>query len=319
MYIYKACLYKLSHVFPYRTTVRSTIERFEETGNIIDRERAGRPRILNRDHYIKIDNFMDSDNELKTPRLKEMLLSEFPGLEASERTIARARQELGWVHQSARYCQLIRDANKQIRLEWAQRMIASKETFDNVIFSDESSFQVEYHARKAYRRIGEPRILRQKPKHPAKVHVWAGISKRGATQIVLFKANLTATRYTSILDAALVPFVQSSFAGSSYRFFQDNDPKHTSRWAQWYFKEKDINWWPTPPESPDANPIELLWGSMKEAIRNHYKPRTLEQLEEAIKDYWCTRVTPVVCTNYIDHLQRVLPAIVAANGQATGF
>ena len=110
-----------------------------------------------------------------------------------------------------------------------------------------------------------------------------------------------------------MPFVCST----CHRLYQDNDPKHTSRWAQWHFKEKGINWWPTPAESPDINPIELVWGSMKEAVRNH-KPRTLQQLQDAIKHYWGTRMTPEVCSNYISHIHRVLPVVVAVKGQATG-
>ena len=47
-------------------------------------------------------------------------------------------------------------------------MIDEEEKFDNVIFTDESTFQVDYNVWRAYQRIGEPRILRQRPKHPAK-------------------------------------------------------------------------------------------------------------------------------------------------------
>lgn len=273
---------------------------------------------MERDHYIAIDMIMDEDNEMTTPRLKEQLLERFPSLDASERTIARARMELGWVHQTAKYCQMVRDVNKVARLEWAKQMIEDGEQFDDVIFTDESTFQVEYHARRAYRRIGEPRILRQKPKHPAKIHVWCGISKRGATKIVLFKSNMTATRYTQILDAALVPFINSVFP-AGHRLYQDNDPKHTSRWAQWYFSEKEINWWPTPPESPDINPIELVWGSMKEAVRNQYKPKTLDDLKTSIMHYWETKLTPENCQKYIEHVQTVLPRVVEVNGAATGM
>ena len=82
-------------------------------------------------------------------------------------------------------------------------MITENEQFDDIVFTKESMFQVEYHARRAYKRLGEPR-LRPKPKHPAKVHVWGGISKRGAIKIVLFHSNMTATRYTTILDGGLV-------------------------------------------------------------------------------------------------------------------
>ena len=82
---------------------------------------------------------MDTDNELTTPKLKELLLQNYPDLKASERTIARARQELGWVHQTAKYCQMVREANKDIRLEWAQKMISNNEQFDDVIFTNEST------------------------------------------------------------------------------------------------------------------------------------------------------------------------------------
>ena len=116
-------------------------------------------------------------------------------------------------------------------MEWSKKMIADKEEFDDVIFTDESTFQVEHYHRRAYRWLGEPRQLRPRLKHPAKIHVRGEISKRDATGIVLFHSNMTATRYITILDNALVPFIRNMYP-DSHRPFQDNDPKHTIRWAQ---------------------------------------------------------------------------------------
>ena len=81
--------------------------------------------------------------------------------------------------QTTKYCQAIRDANKMIRLEWVRKMLATKENFDDVIFTDESTFEEEYHSTKCYRRIGQPRIVKSRPKHPVKIHAWGGISKIG--------------------------------------------------------------------------------------------------------------------------------------------
>lgn len=78
-----------------QTNGDKTIERYLASGNIIDRERCGRPKLLGRDHFIVIDNCIDKNDELTTPRLKEMLLERFPDLIASKRTVARARMELG--------------------------------------------------------------------------------------------------------------------------------------------------------------------------------------------------------------------------------
>ena len=61
--------------------------------------------------------------------------------------------------------------------------------------------------------------------------------------------------YIQILGECLVPFLESVYP-NGHRFMQDNDPKHTSIRASTFFANHNINWWKTPPEIPDANPIE---------------------------------------------------------------
>jgi hypothetical protein len=53
--------------------------------------------------------------------------------------------------------------------------------------------------------------------------------------------------------------------GLSFVYKQDNDPKHTSRLCKGYLtKDSDevlhqMSW---PPQSPDRNPIEMVWDEM---------------------------------------------------------
>ena len=93
-----------------------------------------------------------------------------------------------------------------------------------------------------------------------------------------------------ILEAALIPLIEEHYP-EQHRFQQDNNPKHTSRWAQNNFEEKNINWWRTPPSSPGLNPIENVWGSMKNYLRTHAKPKNTEEFRAAIKEFWKT-LTP---------------------------
>ena len=72
--------------------------------------------------------------------------------------------------------------------------------------------------------------------------------------------------FTEILERTLVPFIESNFP-DSHRFMQDNDPKHTSIYAKDYLVNNGINWWKTPAESPDLNPIENLLHELKEFSR----------------------------------------------------
>ena len=99
---------------------------------------------------------------------------------------------------------------------------------------------------------------------------------------------------------------------------QDNDPKHTSATARRFFSEEEINWWKTPPESPDANPIENLWHELKEYIRREIKPSTKVELIAGIEKSWDT-VSVEKCNKYINHLRKVLPRIIHLDGAATGY
>ena len=82
----------------------------------------------------------------------------------------------------------------------------------------------------------------------------------------------------------LVPFLEEHFP-HGHRFQQDNDLKHTSRWAQDYYENRDINWWRTPPSSPDLNPIENVWGSKKEYLHRETKPKNEEELKAGMKGF----------------------------------
>ena len=154
-------------------------------------------------------------------------------------------------------------------------------------------------------------------KHPVKVHVWAGISLRGRTAICIFEGVMNAELYVQILDQTLLPFLRELYPGG-HRFMADNDPKHTSNLAKAFLESANVNWWKTPPESPDCNPIENLWHELKEFCRREVKPTTKQELVQGIQQFWET-VDVQKCTRYIRHLRKVLPRIIELNGDATGY
>ena len=98
----------------------------------------------------------------------------------------------------------------------------------------------------------------------------------------------------------------------------DNDPKHNSIAARDFLVDNRINWWRTPAESPDINPIENLWHELKEYIRREVKRIRQEELVNGIKDFWET-VDLVKCSKYIKHLRKVIPKIIELKGAATGY
>ena len=78
-------------------------------------------------------------------------------------------------------------------------------------------------------------------------------------------------------------------------------------------EENGIDWWRTPPESSDLNPIENLWHELKLYLESKVKPQNKQQLVDGMK-FWA-EVTEEKCVKYIDHvLKKVIPAVVEACG-----
>ena len=128
---------------------------------------------------------------------------------------------------------------------------------------------------------------------------------------------MDAPAYIDILQQTLLPFIRSVYP-DTHRFMQDNDPKHMSRVCQTFLEDNGINWWRTPPESPDLNPIENLWHELKEYLRKEVKPRTKDELIDGIEEFWGS-VSGEKCRKYIRHLHKVIPRVIELGGAATGY
>lgn len=173
--------------------------------------------------------------------LRRQLLQD--GSKVSLSTVKRVIKRCGFTSDVPRYSHMVRFANQQPRVEFCNMLINTNDTLDDIIFTDESSVQLHNNKSSCYRPIGKGNRQLPKPKHPLKVHVWAGISRRGATPIFIFEGIMDSEFYTSnILGNVLVPFIQETYP-DRHRLCQDNDPKHRSKFTRRYMEDQGINWW----------------------------------------------------------------------------
>ena len=299
------------------SAVRKICKKFNHFGNVKDRKKSKKSKFGDDDlHKDYINKTLSDHPDTSAKTMKDEIYDVF-GIRVSTSTVARARRNLGWVQKGTRYCQMIRTENKGKRLEWCQRRIEENETFDDVIFTDESRIELRDVARKSFRKVGQPLVRRKKGKHPYSLLVWAGISRRGATQILLFNGIMNSIWYQEeILKTQFLPFVNFVYP-DGHRLYQDNDPKHVSKSTKAFMENQGINWWASPAESPDINPIENLWKEMKDLCAKE-RPKGKDDLVAAVLKFWET-VTPEKCNRYIDHVKKVLPVVVEKGGDVTGF
>jgi len=90
--------------------------------------------------------------------------------------------------------------------------------------------------------------------------------------------------YVDILRHQLLPAAQNLY-DKNWRLQQDNDPKHTSRVAKDFIKEKRIKVIDWPSNSPDLNPIENLWQIIKDKVERRM-PKNIEELKEFLMEEW---------------------------------
>ena len=112
---------------------------------------SGRPSKITAEVKALVEQQMRKDDETTAYQLHALLVSK--GYPISINTILRCRSSLGWTFRGSAYCQMIREANKVKRYEWALQHV--NDPFEDVIYTDECTVQLEAHRRFCCRKIGQ--------------------------------------------------------------------------------------------------------------------------------------------------------------------
>lgn len=87
------------------------------------------------------------------------------------------------MHQKGpKFYQMVRETN---RIMFAEELLETA-NFDVVILTDKSAIWLEQQGKICFMKDGRPPNLKPKAKYPFKAHIWAGISKRGASPLLIF-------------------------------------------------------------------------------------------------------------------------------------
>jgi hypothetical protein len=249
--------------------LRNLINKYKNTGLIGNKKRTSHSqRLISNRGLLSLNEHLHKNAQYTSSKFKDELV-----LTASTRSITRYCNKLGWKKIRTRYCQLVSPNNRIKRFIYACCAKIFNENYHDSIHADECTVELRRTTIKTWYKSNMPSRAAGgkvgKPKHNTKVHLWGGISRRGLTDLVIFEGKMNSAGFQDILTVGLIPFLENFPEG--HLFFQDGDPKHTSNETKNFMTIHGINNYPMPPESPDLNPVEMIWNILNIKKKFLYK------------------------------------------------
>ena len=139
----------------------------------------------------------------------------------------------------------------------------------------------------------------------------------GTGKLAHIEGTMNSNDNQKILRENFSPSVRYLRLGCGWILQQDNDLKHTSKSTQDCLtkkKPKVLEW---PNQSPDLNPIEMLWFDLKRALHAR-KPSNLKELRTFRDEEWA-KISPDWCRRLITDYRKRLVAVIAAKVGSTKY
>lgn len=127
---------------------------------------TGRKRILNQSTELEIVKLFENNSEITAKEVISTLR-----LNVSTMTIYRIVKRYSFNIKPTQYCQEISNPNRQKRLWFYSMCILNHENFDNVIFTDETSIEVNIYRNQRWLKYSKNKKV-SKYKHPLKVFLY---------------------------------------------------------------------------------------------------------------------------------------------------
>ena len=211
------------------------------------------------------------------------------------------------------------------KYEWAKNLHGKPLCFwVRVVFSDESRFLVFSDSgrvwvwRKTHRAYQAKRLQATVKFGGGSVMVWGAIFKGGGSKLVLCDGRMNSANYITVLEDGLLPILNSQ--NGNLIFMEDGAPCHTAKATQKWQSDRDVDKLPWPNQSPDMNPIEIVWGILDRELRSRQggKPSSTATLMQSLHEAW--EAIPQEQIDYlIDSMPRRIEALVGAKGRSTKY
>ena len=245
------------------------------------------------------------------------------GLDLSASTVCRCLLRTGLVaHMPMCWLPLSRD-HQWLRLQWARELHHWRTEWWNVVFPDESRFNMSYNDDRIriWCYAGECNLracIFQRHRGPTpNIVVWGAIGYNIRSCLLHIEGNLNSNRYIrEVLQFEVLPLLQAT----PHAIFQkDNAQPHVVRIVQAFFQRRRVSLLPWPARSPDMSPIEHVWDMVGRWFIHQGPPApTLDTLWTCIQTVW-RDIPQEDIQGLFDSMPRRIETLIAAHGGFTPY
>lgn len=266
-------------------TVGHWIRAWQQRRDLDDAERSGRPRSTSERTDVRIEEFAE-ERKFTTPKEIKNELE----LDVSARTIRRRLDEVGLFGRVARHEHDFTELDLKRRLAFAEGYAHwTEHEWEQVIFSDETHFDRFSHGHPWVQRpVGmafDEKYLAHGTQPIETIGLWACFCAKGIGQAEIYVGEYKSEQYCSMLYANLLATARHFYRNRPWFLLHDNAPQHSSLHTSIWLHNHGVAVLDFPPWSPDLNPIENLFFTLKQRVYAHF-PHTGEELEAALKVEW---------------------------------
>lgn len=284
--------------------------------------RKARPRKTDQRTDRKIHRLSEADR-FKTAVAIHNEISKDLHEKISVRTVQRRLNEFKLYGRVARKKPLISEKNRRARIAFAKEHLNwTSQQWSRVIFTDESKFNRFGSDGKVYVRRRKGEEFRKNCIKPTvkdgggSVLVWGSMTAKGTGPIHRITEIMDRYVYLNILNNVLFPFAKK-YMPEEWIYQADNDPKHSAKIVKTFLSDNNTRVMKWPAQSPDLNPIEMLWIDVDKHVKEQ-KPKNIEELYTVIHEAW-NSIPVSRCARLIESMPRRCAAVIRNKGLHTKY
>jgi hypothetical protein len=298
---------------------REVRDHFKATGEVL-MSQMGRPKKFGEGLKDKIDCQTMMNPGMSGRRMAAESKTLF-GQSVSRATIDSIRKELHFRFLPKISRQILTSVQIQQRLQFAQSLKNGENGFKfgkmMLVFSDESRFCLGSDSNWVWRRLGEDveEIYHDTVKFPKGIMVWGAIGHGFKSKLEFIDGTLNSDRYCSMVkDNGFVEECNALYGGhDNWMFVQDGATCHTAKPSLSLLFTLMLILLGWPANSPDLNPIEMIWGVMKRRL-NDVKASTIEDFRRIVQEVWDTLDIERVINPLVDSFERRIDLVIRLGG-----